>query len=143
MYYEASIKHDYITEAGDTKVKTDKIFVNNANLFAEAEEKALVYGNQEWTADNFIDAPDVTALKRSRLREFANNPEDGEKIYLATLDDVFIADNGKEKHMKYVVGIYADNITKAKATADNYLKQGLNGMTLTDLNETKFLCVVE
>lgn len=143
MYYEASIKHDYITDKGEVKTKTDKIFVNNVNLFAEAEEKALVYSNKEWAADNFIDAPDVTALKRSRLREFANKPEDGEKIYLATLDDVFIDDSGKEKHVKYVIGVYADDITKAKAHVDDYMRQGLEDMTLTDLNETKFKCVVE
>lgn len=41
MYYEASIKHNYITDKGVVKTKTDKIFVNNVNLFAETEEKAL------------------------------------------------------------------------------------------------------
>lgn len=143
MYYEVSIKHDYFTKQEEVKSKVDKILVNNENTFSTAEYKALQYGNDNWKADNFDNEPDVTAMKRSRIYEFANKPEDGEKIYFATLDDEFVDDSGKEKHTKYLVGVYADDITQAKKTADEYMKQGFNDMTLTDLNETKFLCVVE
>lgn len=143
MYYEVSIKHDYFTDQQEVKPKVDKILVNNENTFSAAEYKALQYGNDNWKADNFYNEPDVTAMKRSRIYEFSNKPEDGDKIYLATLDDIFVDGSGKEKHAKYLVGVYADDITKAKKSTDEYMKQGFGNMTLTDLNETKFLCVVE
>lgn len=142
MYYEVSIKHDYFTDLQEVKSKVDKIIVNNTNEFPEAWYKAQEYANDNWKADNFENLPDITAMKRSRIYEFANKPEDGEKIYLATLDDVFVDDSGKEKHTKYLVGVYADDITKAKSSIDNYMKQGMSSFKLTDLNETKFLCVV-
>lgn len=143
MYYEATIKHDTLTDDGKVKTVSSKIIINNVNLFAEAELAALKYASSEWTADNFKTEPDVTALKRSRIYEFANKPAYGDKIYLATIDDIFVDDNGKEKAIHYLVGIYGDDITKAKNAASEYMKQGLNDMTLVGINETKFECVVD
>lgn len=143
MYYETSIKHDYLTEDNEVKTMTSKIIVNNANLFSEAEYKALKYANEEWKNDTLTTEPDVTAIKRSRIYEFANKPEDGEKIYLATIDDIFVDDNGKEKRIHYLVGIYADDITKAKNSATEYMKQGISDMLLVGINETKFEHVIE
>lgn len=143
MYYEVNIKHDYLTEDNEVKSKVSKVIVNNVNLFAEAELKALEYGNSEWKADSLDNDPDVTAIKRSRIYEFVNKPQDGAKIYFATLDYTFTTDNGKEKHSKYLVGVYANEIGQAKAAMDNYIKQGLSDMKLTDLNETKFETVIE
>lgn len=143
MYYETSIRHDYLTDKNEVKSKTSKIIINNVNLFSEAEYAALKYANEEWKNDTLTTEPDVTAIKRSRIYEFANKPDDGEKIYLATIDDTFVDDNGKEKAIHYLIGIYADDITKAKNTATEYMKQGISDMTLVGLNETKFEYVVE
>lgn len=142
MYYEISVKHNYFNDNQEVKTQTSKILVNNVREFPEAWNKAMKYAEQEWTADNFDMAPDVTAMKRSRIYEFANKETDGEKIYLATLDDVFVDDSGKEKHTKYPVGVYADDITAAKKNIDSYMLQ-MQDFTLTDLNETKFEHVVE
>lgn len=143
MYYEVNIKHDWLTEDNEVKSTVSKVIVHNVNLFAEAELKALEYANSEWRADNFDNEPDVTAIKRSRIYEFVNKPQDGKQIYFATLDYTFTADNGKEKHSKYLVGVYANEIGQAKTAMDNYIKQGLSDMKLTDLNETKFETVIE
>lgn len=142
MYYEVSVKHDYLTDNNIVKSKVSKIIVNNANLFPEAWNKAMQYSLDNWNADNFDNPPDITAMKRSRIYEFANKENDGEKIYLATLDDVFTDDSGKEKHVKYPVGVYADDITAAKKNIDAYMLQ-MQDFTLTDLNETKFEKVLE
>lgn len=143
MYYEVNIKHDCLTEDNEVKSTVSKIIIHNVDLFGEAELKALEYANSEWKADNLDNDPDVTAIKRSRIYEFANEPSNGAKIYFATLDYTFTADNGKEKHSKYLVGVYASEIGQAKSSMDNYLKQGLSDMKLTDLNETKFETVIE
>lgn len=143
MYYEANIKHDIATDTGEVRQTLSKVLVHNANLFAEAEAAALKYAYDNYNADNFDNEPDVTAIRRSRICEFTNNPSDGGKIYVATLDYTFTDDSGKEKHTKYLVGIYADDITKAKKAADFHISQGLQDLTLTDLNETRFEPVVE
>lgn len=143
MYYEATIRHDYITETNAVKQKSSKIIINNVNLFAEAEYVALKYAAENWKADNF-DEPDVTFIKRSRIREFANDWNPNDKIYLATLDDVFInEENGKKKHTKYLVGVYATDIDNAKSVVSSYMKQGLSDLSLIGINETNFETVIE
>ena len=141
MYYEVSIKHDYLTDSNEVKNKVDKIIINNVNLFSEAEYAALKYGNNNWHADNFDNDPDITAIKRSHIYEFANDMP-GKKIYMATLDDVFVDDNGKEKHMKYLVGLYANDMDEAKKVIGEYMQQ-MQDFTLVGLNETKFIAVVD
>lgn len=132
-----------VTDKNQIKSQSDKVIVNNVNLFAEAECKAMEYAAEEWKADNMENEPDVTFIKRSRIMEFANTQDKGEKIYIAKLDCASIDDSGNEKHTKYSVGIYADDITKANAACQEYMRQGLEGLTLTDLNETKFINVIE
>lgn len=144
MYYEVTIKHDMLTEKNQIKSQSDKIIVNNVNLFAEAECKALEYAASEWKADNMVNEPDVTFIKRSRIMEFANTKDKGEKIYIAKLDCLSIdVDSGNEKHTKYSVGIYADDITQANSACQEYMRQGLNDMTLTDINESNIKALIE
>lgn len=142
MYYEASIKHDYLTENNEVKSKTSKVIINNVDLFAEAEYAALKYAADNWKADNFSE-PDVTFIKRSRIREFANSKTESSRIYFATLEDTFIDVKGKEKHTKYIIGIYAEDIDTAKANVAEYMRQGMQDLTLVGLNETKFEDVIE
>ena len=144
MYYEVTIRHDMLTDKNQVKSQSDKIIVSNVNLFAEAECKALEYAASERKADNLENEPDVTFIKRSRIMEFANTKDKGEKIYIAKLDCLSIdVGSGNEKHIKYSVGIYADDITQANSACQEYMRQGMTGLTLTDLNETKFLSVIE
>lgn len=127
MYYEATIKTVHPDKNGVAKEFTEKVIVENCNLFAEAEMKLMKHRECE-----------VTALKRSALKEFVNTSNDGLTIFIATITASYVDDNGKDKEMQYKVALWADDITKAHNTMKEYMRQGLDDMELKGINQTKF-----
>lgn len=127
MYYEATIKTVHPDEHGVIKEFTEKVIVENCNLFAEAEMKLMKHRECE-----------VTALKRSAIKEFVNTSNDGEYIFIATITASYVDDNGKDKEMQYKVALWADDITKAHNITKEYMRQGLDDMELKGINQTKF-----
>lgn len=129
MYYEATIKAARPDEkSGVIKEVTEKMIVENCNLFAEAEQKLMEHQECE-----------VTALKRSAIKEFANTEKDGDTIFIATITDIFTDDNGKTKEIPYKVALWANDITEAHNIAKDYMRQGLEDMELKGINKTKFV----
>ena len=129
MYYEATIR---VTredkKRGTTKEVNEKIIVENCNLFAEAELALMKHQECE-----------VTALKRSAIKEFINTNKDGENIFIATITTMFTDDNGKAKEIPYKVALWADDITQAHNITKDYMRQGLEDMELKGINKTKFV----
>lgn len=139
MYYEVTVK--YGSENGTTQ--TVRVMVENATLFADAEYAALAYANENCPrATGVLAEPDVTAIKRSRVREFANLSKDGDKIYFATLEGEFAEDGGKVKRMRYTVALWAKNTQDAGKAVADYMRQGMDGLTVVGINETKIAAVV-
>lgn len=128
MFYEATIKTVHPDEHGVIKEFTEKVIVENCNLFAEAELKLMKHRECE-----------VTALKRSAIKEFVNTNKDGENIFIATITTLFIDDNGKNKEISYKVALWANDITEAHNITKNYMRQGLGDMELKGINQTKFV----
>lgn len=129
MFYEATIKAARPDEkSGVIKEVTEKIIVENCNLFAEAELKLMERQECE-----------VTALKRSAIKEFVNTNKDGENIFIATITTLFIDDNGKNKEISYKVALWANDITEAHNITKNYMRQGFGDMELKGINQTKFV----
>ena len=128
MFYEATIKTVHPDEHGVIKEFTEKVIAENCNLFAEAEMKLMKHRECE-----------VTALKRSAIKEFVNTNKDGENIFIATITTMFIDDNGKNKEISYKVALWADDITQAHNIAKDYMRQGLDDMELKGINQTKFI----
>ena len=85
MYYEVTIRRTVVDKKGNDRSVTEKYICENIELFAEAEQRVLEYFNAEC---------DVTAIKRSPIREFANKPCDDAAIYIATITDTFVRDDG-------------------------------------------------
>ena len=128
MFYEATIKTVHPDKNGVVKEFTEKMIVENCNLFAEAELKLMEHQECE-----------VTALKRSAIKEFINTNKDGENIFIATITTLFIDDNGKNKEISYKVALWANDITEAHNITKNYMRQGLGDMELKGINQTKFV----
>ena len=128
MYYEATVKSVRPDEHGVIKEFTEKMIVENCNLFAEAEMTLMNHHQCE-----------VTALKRSAIKEFVNTNKDGENIFIATITTLFIDDNGKNKEISYKVALWANDITEAHNITKNYMRQGLGDMELKGINQTKFV----
>lgn len=128
MFYEATIKTIRPDKNGVAKEFTEKMIVENCNLFAEAELKLMKHRECE-----------VTALKRSAIKEFVNTNKDGDAIFIATITAKYIDDNGKEKEMQYKVALWANDITEAHNITKNYMRQGFDDMELKGINQTKFV----
>lgn len=135
MFYEIGVKNTILDKNGNEKEVTNKYIVKNQELFAEAEQKGL-----ELPLTN----SDVIAIKRSKIREFANEPTDAadEAIYIATIVDTIIKDNGDEKKMKYEVALYAVSVTDANKVVQGYMAQGLADMECEGIKKTSFIEVI-
>lgn len=134
MFYELSLKRNTVSEIGLKKEVSEKYIIEGAELFCEAEAKALEY---------FNGGCNVTAIKQSKIREFINNANIDDEIYLSCVADVYIDEKtGKEKELKYVVAVFATSVDDATKKTLEYMKQGLNDFVLNSVKKTKFLEVI-
>lgn len=135
MHFEISVKNIKQDKNGNDKEVVDKYIVENQELFAEAEQKGLELPLRD---------PDVVAIRISAIREFANEPsgQDGEAIYIATIVDTFVDENGKEKKTKYKVALYALSTTNADKIVSEYMAQGLDDMECEKIEKTSFVDVI-
>lgn len=135
MLFEVTIKHVITDKKGNDKEVSAKYIVENQELFAQAELKAM-----ELPLRNI----DVTDIKRSKLREFANNPTgaENEAIYIATIVDIFTDDKDNVKKLQYPVGLYAISLTDANKVVTEYMAQGLADMECEDIKKSNFEAVI-
>jgi len=133
MYYEVTIRRTVVDKKGNDRSVTEKYICENIELFAEAEQRVLEYFNAEC---------DVTAIKRSPIREFANKPCDDAAIYIATITDTFVRDDGSENKTHYKVALYAKSVTDANKVVQEYMAQGLSDMECDKIEKTTFLEVI-
>ena len=105
--------------------------LGDIETFTEAEE--FLY--KEF---NGFTAIDVIAIKRSTIKEIANDRQSqDDKMWEDTVQDTFADENG-QKEIKYKVLLFANNIENAMAFICKYMEQGYS-MTLVSLKRTKFV----
>ena len=134
MFYHVKVQFSSVKEYGATIKEKHEVLVDNCELFAEAEQKALYEFIYAGVGD-----VDVTNMKRSNIMNFANSPQGGddENIYTATIVSIFVEENGKEKETKYHVGVFAKSVNEATSIVQQYMKMGLQDMRLVSVKETK------
>ncbi len=132
MYYEMTTKVTRVKDDGTEREVAER-YITDCETFGEAEEKAA----ETYSSDN-TDG-DVIAVKRSNVREIVNEDEEKEHYFKATIVDVFVDDNGKEKELKYYVLIRANDLGEATDKANEYMRQGLQDMRLDGIVKTKIL----
>ena len=139
MFYHVKVQFTSVNESGATIKEKHEVLVDNCELFAEAEQKAL----HEFIYAGVGDV-EVTNMKRSNIMEFANSPQGGddENIYTATIVSIFVEENGKEKETKYHVGVFAKSVNDATSIVQQYMKMGLLDMRLVSVKETKIESVL-
>lgn len=136
MFYESVSKRTIIDpKSGNDKDINERFIVENCELCAECEQKILEYWNGEC---------DVISVKQSKIREFVNkrNSED-QSIFLATIEDVYIGDDGEEKTTKYIVGLFSVSVEESTKMVVDYMKQGLSNLRLTSIKKTKIVDVLK
>ena len=140
MFYHIKIKYDALDERGMNVTNNEEYLVKDCELHAEAEQHGY-----EYASEYQFNEPDITSVKRSNIREFVNevaNPDE-DIIYDAIIADVFINEKtGKEKELKYHVGVFAKSIEDATNKVYEYMKQGLQDMRFVGVKETKILEII-
>lgn len=134
MFYEVSSRRIIIDKKGNDKSVTENYIVSKAALFSEAETAVYI---------KFAMENDVVAIKRSNITDLVNTELDGEFIYLATIEESELDDNGKVSTSNIVVAIYANSIEDATKNAKDYMKQMINYVSLVGVKKSKFIEVVE
>ena len=137
MIHEGQVTYKRQNDKGEECLCKENYIVENKLTFTQVEERLY----EEF--ESLYKDLDVTAIKRSRLREIVNERQDVmEKIFFATIADIFVEDNGDEKEMKYIVALFAKDMQDAHQKVKDYMAQGLNDMTLKQLKETKFIDIL-
>lgn len=133
MFFEITIKRTVIDANGNDKTVSERFVTKDCIFFAEAEAKGIEYYNNEG---------EVVAIKMSNIKEFINErSDDDEYMFLSTIEDVFVDDSG-EKAMKYVVAVFARSFDEASRLTKEYMKMGLNDMTLSAVKRTKVVDLI-
>ena len=134
MIFEITIQRIVIDKKGNDRNVTEKWFVENCELFGEAEMKGLeLYTNNS----------DVVAVKISSILEFVNRRTlEEQSIFVATLESVFVDENDVEKTTRYKVALFAKNIQDATNIVLEYQKGGVEDMTLIGMKRTKFIDIL-
>ena len=135
MIWECYIGFHDVVE-GKERMKKVKYVVDRHESFSEVE--SILCNNFEHLS-NF----EVLAIKKSKVKEIANaKHHDDDRIYEATLRDIFLTEDGEEKPINYKVFLCAKDFDKAKDFISEYIKQGYD-LTLVTLKETPFVDIVE
>jgi hypothetical protein len=129
--YEIQITFVKVDSKGNDLNMKENLILEHAESFADAEQIGYDYGSG-------LTGLDVVAIKRSKIKEIANErTSDDEKIFLATLVDVFLNEDGSEKEMKYTIAFFSKSMASANAYINEYAKQGYN-MSITKIVESKY-----
>lgn len=131
MFYEVISKRIIIDSKGNDKEIAEKYIIDNCDFCSEAEKIMLL----EYNGENRC-----TSIKESNLREFVNERQDDDQsIFLATLEDVFVTDDGDEKATRYVVGLFANTVEEATKIMIEYMRQGMGNLSLVSIKKTKIV----
>ena len=132
MIYESTIQYTTTKNKGVEVLKSEKYILENVSLFCDVEERMLK------TFIGYKDV-DVTAIRRSKIREIANNRNsEDDLIWIAEVEDVFLTEEGEEKRTKYKIAFYSKTFDSAKAYITEYTKQGYN-LGIVSLKCTNFV----
>lgn len=136
-HFEVKSRRVVMDNKGNDKSITEAFFIENCTSWADAEDKMLAYFNSE---------NEVIGMAISKVLEVVNTPTQEEKmdmfIYRAVIASIYTDDDGNEKEMKYPVLLWAKNIDEAMSVVNNYLRQGIEDMSLVSITKTKIVEVI-
>lgn len=135
MLYEITTKVTRVQDKGGEKEVAER-YITDCGLFSEAEYAGLK------TFKDSSGNGDVVAIKRSNAREIVNESDNKDYFYKAKIVTKTIDDNANEKEQKYYVLIRADSLIEATSKANEYMKQGLDDMSLDGMVKTSIIAKI-
>ncbi len=134
MLVETKVKSEMIV---DNKVrKVTETFILDTTFFSTAEYSVTEMLEKEKEAGTLKDY-EIQSLRISPIKEIANQYH-GEHSYLATLKDIWTDDDGTEKHLKYKVLLWANDLQEAIANTHEMAKEGYE-MLVESLKEVDYI----
>ena len=121
MLIEVKVKVARIID-GKTRKRTETYLKPDCELFVEAEQAVMERLTQEQN-DSLIDTFEIQSLRISPIKEVCTQ-FNGEFAYIATLTDIFHADDGTEKTLKYKVFLWANGHSDAVHNIQTLVRQG-------------------
>lgn len=121
MLIEVKAKVARFTESKPIK-RTETFIVEDCELFSQAEYRVLstlIHQQEEGTVESF----EILSLRQSPIKE-VYGPFQGEHPFLATLRDIWLADDGTEKSLRYKILLWGSNLTEANADIHRLAHQG-------------------
>ena len=134
MLIESKVKVTRIIE-GKTKNVTETYIVDK-DFFAEAEY-AVTEALTEEANSNLIESFVIQSQKMSMIKELYNI-EEGDCNFIATLKDIFTDDNGNEKHIRYKILLWANNLTEANTRLQALAREGYD-MQIEGLKQVDYI----
>ena len=134
MLIEVKVKVARVID-NKARKRTETYIVDDCQLFVEAEHQvtaALVEEQNAGTVEEF----EIQSLRLSPIREVCTEYS-GQFSFIATLKDVFLADDGTEKPLKYKVLLWADSLSEAMARTNVFVRQGYD-MSVEGLKEVNY-----
>lgn len=133
MYYEVTLKVTKQDNKGNDKEVKENFLVENAELWQEVENRALELYNGE---------ADIVAMKRSSVIEVVNEKKEDTPIFKAKLISTYVDEKGKEKEKSWVVALFAADMNEANKKMQEYIKQGMEDLTLREIKQTNLLEII-
>jgi hypothetical protein len=127
MLIEVKVKVARIID-GKTRKRTETWLKDDCELFVEAEQ-AVMQKLTEEQEGGLIDEFEIQSLKISPIKEVCDQWLDdyitsGYPAFIATLKDIFHADDGTEKTLKYKVLLWASNHSEALRRVTELSREG-------------------
>lgn len=144
MLIEVKVKVARIID-GKTRKRTETCVLDK-ELFSEAEYAVM----NSYTAEQeegLIDYFEIQSLKISPIKEICTQwlqdyTLSGYPAFLATLKDIWLADDGTEKTLKYKVLLWAETLTQANQRVQQLAREGYN-MQIEGLKQVDYEYLVE
>lgn len=137
MLIEVKVKVTRVIDS-KTKKRTETYLVDNCELFTEAEYEVMSSLNEELDS-HLVETFEIQSLKISSVKEvYANNQ--GAAPFIITLKDIFTADDGTEKPLKYKVILWADSLSDANRMAHDLAREGYD-MYIEGIKEVDYIYI--
>lgn len=126
MLIEVKVKVARVMD-GRTRKKTET-YLTDKDLFSEAEYAIMSHLIQEQDA-GLIETYEIVSLRQSAIKEVCDQwlsdyTLSGYPAFIATLKDIFHADDGTEKTLKYKVLLWAQSHSQALQRVQQLARQG-------------------
>ena len=127
MLIEAKVKVSRIID-GKTRKRTETYLVPDCELFVNAEHQVMHHRAEEQES-GLIECSEIQSLRISPIKEVCDQwLEDyiigGDPAFIATLKEIFHADDGTEKTLKYKVLLWASSHSHALQRVQALARQG-------------------